>query len=288
MSTTRFGWLAVLLLASCQPLPHPFAEDVPPPGSLNPRDSRAVTVMPIDGEPRATADKLAAALASALQEREIAASNKAVGRTSYELNGDIQAGNPKGGRTQLIFSWKLSDPADRVVGSRSERIDAPAGAWEAGEESAVGRLAAESAQRIAGLLIEEAPVEAAAGGRIRVRVDPAEGAPGDGGRALREAMANLLKRQEPLSVDDPKAAADLVVAAEIAVAKPRQGKQNVRIVWHLRRGDGSEIGTVAQENDVPAGMLDGAWGDVAYSIAMSAQDGILALIDRAAGTAGPS
>ena len=50
----------------------------------------------------------------------------------------------------------------------------------------------------------------------------------------------------------------------------------------MRRKDGSEIGTVVQENDVPAGLLDGPWGDVAYTVAVAAQDGIMALIARGA------
>ena len=35
---------------------------------------------------------------------------------------------------------------------------------------------------------------------------------------------------------------------------------------------GAEIGTVGQENDVPGGLLDGAWGDLAYSVAIAAGD----------------
>ena len=71
--------------------------------------------------------------------------------------------------------------------------------------------------------------------------------------------------------------------ADVAVAKPKGGKQNVKIVWHVRRKDGGdEIGTVGQENDVPAGLLDGAWGDVAYMVAVSAQDGIMELVARGA------
>ena len=50
----------------------------------------------------------------------------------------------------------------------------------------------------------------------------------------------------------------------------------------MRRKDGGEIGTVGQENDVPAGLLDGAWGDVAYMVAVSAQDGIMELVVRGA------
>ena len=50
----------------------------------------------------------------------------------------------------------------------------------------------------------------------------------------------------------------------------------------MRRKDGGEIGTVGQENDIPAGLLDGAWGDVAYMVAASAQDGIMQLVSRGA------
>ena len=46
--------------------------------------------------------------------------------------------------------------------------------------------------------------------------------------------------------------------------------------------DGSEIGTVGEENDVPSGLLNGPWGDVAYSVAISAGNGIMALVDRGA------
>ena len=59
---------AVLLMAACQPLPHPFANDVPKPGSpmLTLRDTDTVAVAPLEGGPRATAKKLASAMAEAL------------------------------------------------------------------------------------------------------------------------------------------------------------------------------------------------------------------------------
>jgi hypothetical protein len=50
----------------------------------------------------------------------------------------------------------------------------------------------------------------------------------------------------------------------------------------VRRKDGGEIGTVGQENDVPTGLLNGPWSDVAYMVAASAQDGIMQLVARGA------
>jgi hypothetical protein len=133
------------------------------------------------------------------------------------------------------------------------------------------------------LLQDEAPSEAEIGGRTRLAIGAIAGAPGDGDQALVTSITEILKKQDLAIVSDPQAKADLVLDADVAVAKPKGGKQNVKIVWHVRRKDGGdEIGTVGQENDVPAGLLDGAWGDVAYMVAVSAQDGIMELVARGA------
>src|SRR5260370_12652167 len=83
---------ALLATAGCQPLPHPFADDVPRRGAsiLDLRDSTSVAIAPIEGLPRATAEKLGPAMASALQEREIAASDKTASIGSSELVVRIQ------------------------------------------------------------------------------------------------------------------------------------------------------------------------------------------------------
>src|SRR4029450_4915449 len=70
--------MAVLLLAACHPPPTPSEATCPRRGApiLLLRDSASVAIAPIEGMPRATAEKLGAAMASALQEREIAGRNK--------------------------------------------------------------------------------------------------------------------------------------------------------------------------------------------------------------------
>ena len=42
------------------------------------------------------------------------------------------------------------------------------------------------------------------------------------------------------------------------------------------------VGRIAQENDVPKGMLDVHWGDVAYNIALAASGGLAELVARGA------
>ncbi len=267
-------------MAGCQPLPHPFADDVPRRGApiLALRDSTSVAIAPIEGVPRATAEKLGQAMASALQEREIAASEKTASIGSYELIGRIQEIAAWRGKAVLVVQWELRDSSGRQIGGHAERIEAAATDWEAGNEDAIGRLAAASAVQVAAMLQDEVPTEAEIGGRTRLLVRAVAGAPGDGDQALVKSITEVLKKQDLAIVSDPKAAADFVLDADVTVAKPRAGKQNVKIVWHVRRRDGSEIGTVGQENDVPAGLLDVAWGDVAYMVAVSAQDGIMTLV----------
>jgi hypothetical protein len=274
----------VTLLAACQPLPHPFADDVPPPGSpiLTLRDNASVTIAPVDGTPRATAEKLGPAMASALQQREIAASDKTASIGSYELVGKIKEMPPSGDKAALVAVWELRDPSGQSLGERTERLEAAAHDWEQGTDDAVARLAAASAERLATLLQDDSPTEADVGGPTRLLIGGVEGAPGDGAVSLPRAITEVLKRQDVAIVTDPEAKADLVLDADVVIAKPKAGKQNVKIVWRVRRKDGSEIGTVGQENDVPAGLLDGAWGDVAYMVAVSAQDGIMQLVARGA------
>jgi hypothetical protein len=274
----------MLLLTACQPLPHPFAGNVPKPGApiLTLRDTASVAIAPLDGAPRATAEKLGPAMAEALQKHDIAASNRTASLDSYHLLGRIQEMPPAHGKTALVAVWRLNDPSGKLVGERAQRVEAAPGEWQTGNNEVVARLAAAGAQEVAALIEDKAPVEAEQAGRTRLLIRGVEGAPGDGGSALETAIATLLKRQDLAIVSDPHDKADLVLDAVVKVAAPKAGKQDVKIVWRVRRADGSEIGTVGQENNVPAGLLDGAWGDVAYVVAVSAQEGIMALVARAA------
>ena len=107
-----------------------------------------------------------------------------------------------------------------------------------------------------------------------------KGAPGDGAKSLAKAVAAVLKNQVAI-VGDAKTA-DLTLDGEVDVAAGKTEKQHVKIMWRVRRADGTEIGTVGQENDVPRGLLDGPWGDIAYTVAFAAGDGLMALVSRGA------
>lgn len=272
------------LVSACQPLPHPFANDRPPAELLTMRDSIGVAIGPIDGGPPDSVDKLGPALASALLKRDIPASDRTTSLGSYQLYGQVGVANPKNGKPAVIAAWHLYDAHGKLVGEPTVRLDAPPKEWDSGDETLLGRLAAATAEALAPLLQDQTSgVEKAPGGdgKTRLAIAAVKGAPGDGGQSLAKAVAAVLKNQDVAVIDDPKQA-DLTLDGEVSVAPPNSGKQHVKIVWRLRRPDGAEIGTVGQENDVPKGMLDGAWGDVAYSVAIAAGDGLMTLVARAA------
>jgi hypothetical protein len=131
-------------------------------------------------------------------------------------------------------------------------------------------------------LTDETPKEAPGGGRIRVAVRKVDGAPGDGNNSLASSLTAVLKHQDIELVDAANGKPELNVDCDVKLDPAKNGEQHVKIVWHVSRVAGGEVGQVAQENDVPHGRLDGPWGDVAYSVAMAAQDGILQLVARGA------
>ena len=299
----------VVTVSACQPLPHPFADDRPPASLLRVRDSAGISIAPIEGGPPAAASKLGAAVASALVKHDIPASDRTTNLTSYLLYGRLEAQRPRSGQETVAAHWQLQDASGRLVGERTTRLEAPVKTWETGADAVIARLAEASAAEIAPLLADEPPLgaEAVAGlaeapggkaeavapraeaaaaktneaGRTRIAIRPLSGAPGDGAKSLANAIATVLKRQDLTVIDNANAKADVILDGQVTVATVKPDKQHVKIVWHVRRADGVEVGTVGQENDVPKGMLDGPWGDVAYSVAIAGADGLMQVIARA-------
>jgi hypothetical protein len=289
----RSGRLAVFALAAltaaCQPLPHPFADDRPPAALLKVHDVAGVSIAPIEGEPSAIAGKLGAAVASALLKRDIPASDKTTSLGSYQLYGRLAEPQPKkgakGDNAIVNAYWRLYDAKGRLVGEHTTEVEAPAGEWDSASAKPIEKLAGLSADGLAPLLEEEPQAEpaktASDAGRVRVAVNAVSGAPGDGGKSLAAAVAAVLKRQD-LAIVEKDQKPDLIVEGEVSVTPVKPDQQHVKIVWHMRRADGAEIGNVGMENDVPKGLIDGPWGDIAYSIAIAAGDGLMQLDARGA------
>jgi hypothetical protein len=293
------AFAAAALIAACQPLPHPFQDDRPPAALLK-IDTASVSIAPIEGEPAGIAGKLGQALAAALVKRDIPASATTTSLGSYPLYGRVVWSRPRDGKAKVTVLWRLYDAHGREIGERSAGFEAVTSDWDAAADGMIERLASQSAEAIVPLLRPDAPTQppappaaasvpppsAAASPpaderRLRVAVGKISGAPGDGGKSLAAAVAAVLKRQE-LTIIGDAGKADLVVECEVMVSPAKAEKQHVKIVWRVRRADGAEIGKVDMENDVPKGLLDGPWGDLAYTVALAAGDGLMQLVVRGA------
>jgi hypothetical protein len=274
---------APFLLLACQPLPHPFADNRPPPTSpiLSPPDAAGIVVQPVAGAPPASSQTLAAAMVEALQKEDVPADTVAANARSYRLVGTATA-TPAGAVTRVSIAWQLSGADGHVVATETGAAEVPSDGWERGSVDAAKALVAQAApvlaRRVEGDVPQEHAVKEATLGIVPVTVT---GASGDGGHELSLAIATLLNRAGVALQDKPSDPPTYVLTGKVAVGAAQAGQQDVKITWALSRADGKQIGQVSQENAVPAGSLDGRWGDTAYDVATAAVSGIVELLQRA-------
>ena len=278
---TRFllAAMMVLLVAACDTLPHPFAADRPKPSEpiFTLKDSASVAVAPIAGIAPAARDKLASAMAAALQDADILA-------TSGGNVGDRLSllGTARGGGGSVTIDWRLVDTTGKSVGQVTSSASVSLDAIDRGEAGALKTLATASAPPVAKLLQDETPTEAVVTPDFhRIVVRPVTGAPGDGKEALRLAMAAALT-QAKLSVvpSTGDLSTALAVVGTVTLDPPKAGQQHIAINWRLLDAGGRQLGVVNQQNAVPQGSLDARWGEVANLVASAAAPGIIALIDK--------
>jgi hypothetical protein len=135
-------------------LPHPFEDDRPPAELLAVPESAGVSIAPVEGQPEAIAAELGAATARALLGHEIPASEKSIGRGSYQLYGRLTQSKRRG-KSAVAVRWRLRDARGREIGERGVGIEATAEEWRSARAAMVGRLAALSADAVAPLLVKQ-------------------------------------------------------------------------------------------------------------------------------------
>ncbi|MEO9169349.1 MAG: hypothetical protein ABI230_13195, partial [Aestuariivirga sp.] len=102
------------------------------------------------------------------------------------------------------------------------------------------------------------------------------GASAQGNGELTAAMSKVLK-----GAGWPVAAVGkntLVITAQVKLDAPTGPTQTVHITWTVTSPKGRILGTVAQNNPLPAHSLDGDWGTNADAAAQAAGEGIFKLI----------
>lgn len=274
-----------LMLAACQPLPHPLADDMaaPPLPVLALKDMASVAVEPVSGVPQRTGEALASMMADQLQQANILGTTKGRNRQSYSLIGAAQSGGGAGTK----IAWYLLDADGNVVGETASSVALVPNALTADNQAVLKSLVTSAAPALAQLLEDEAPKPdagaAAPPDLHQVAIRPVTGAPGDGGKALASALEATLAQAQIAVVPSDSDKKPLAVVGTVSVAPAKNGRQQVKISWALIEPDGKQLGVVNQENAVPVGSLDGAWGEVAMAVAEAATPGILTLIDQAGG-----
>ncbi|HXP74968.1 MAG TPA: hypothetical protein VN823_12560 [Stellaceae bacterium] len=270
----------VLLLAGCQPLPHPFEDDRPAPRApiISLRNATSVAVAPVAGLDGDARDQLAGAIAGALVDLDVLASAESSSRGSLSLVGTARSTG-----SGVAVDWRLVDPGGQALGQGSDAAAVGLDSLNRGDAAALKALALATAPNVAKLLQDDAPAAQAEIAPLReVVVLPVSGAPGNGGDALKLAMTAALT-QAKLTVLPEKTgeAKTLSVVGSVTLDRPQNGQQHIAITWALMDPAGKQLGVVKQENAVPQGSLDGRWGDVANLVAAAAAPGILAIIEKA-------
>lgn len=272
----RLPWVLLLCaaLAACGVLPRPFQ----PPGKeqaerLVPRlGVRAgVVVRPVEGLPPALSTALAEGVVRALDARGVPASARFTNRAGLRLTG-------RAARHGLL--WSLTGP-DGATALRL-REPKPRAAWADTTVLDADAIAVRTAARIAAVL--EPPGAKAAPPLVLWAID---GAPGDGGPALRRAMRRSLAAAGVALAETPGDAETLLLLGSVHSAPDgrRPAFESVEIAWTVLRPDGTGIGTVIQTDSVPAGRLGGAWGALADDVAAAAAPALAALLRQAAARA---
>ncbi len=275
------AFLLVGLAGACQPVPRPFkathsAEKDKALLALT--DSGGIVVLDVNGAPEPMAHRLATEMAKVLGELNVPAATGGGNLRSHFLQGWAEVKTGAGGKANIRVVWDLFNAKGTVIGSQPSEAEVERYRWEGGDRTLLVSMVKASAPAIAALLQEPAPADRSALGQP-LYVAPIPDAPGDGSRALRQAMFDALRRLG-FNVVKKLERSGLVVAGKVKVGPPKAGRQAVSVSWAVRRGDGTALGNMEQNNTVLAGTLDRAWGRTARIVADNAARGMSDLLGR--------
>jgi hypothetical protein len=105
------------------------------------------------------------------------------------------------------------------------------------------------------------------------------GAPGDGNITLHRNMQRVMGIAG-VDVVSERPKSNYLVKGFVNVSPHYNGSNDIAITWLVTTKEGRELGKVTQNNRVPAGSLNGRWGDVAYVVAQGGSIGIIDIVEQ--------
>lgn len=298
----------------------PEASLAPPPSAVAQptQPLTRVSIAPVIGAPDTVGRQLQQDFTAAigLQKVSLVAPGE---RADYTLKGFVVAAKDRT-NTKVSYIWDVIDPAgkrvNRITGEEIITGQAPKEPWSAVTPDVARSIAQKSAASFgqwlptaqasvpvaatppptgvgavsgvatAGVATAPqrpttptiTPVSAPQGGTIAM-VPAVVGAPGDGSTSLTGAIQAEL-RKSGVNLTSQAAANTYRVEGVVKMGQVKDGKQPIRIDWNVRDPQGNKVGTVSQNNEIPEGSLDGAWGKTADAAAQAAAQGILKLLPR--------
>lgn len=281
-----FSFLLLLTLLACTQAPQPYRHGRTgfDGSSLRLRDGGLVLILPMEGTPRPLGKILARSLADSLAVRNIPSTSNPVRKPNYTVRGQVITNfkNPEKNNIGSIY-WTFSDQKKQIIHESSQLITASRQQWDFGDQAMVTQLVETAADEFANYLQEDTESKAVDASitddMVIIAIKEIIGAPGDGQKALKKAMS-LTLRQAGARVTRNPGKTGFLLSSEIDVLDPFEGKQRIKIAWIIKDVDGRELGRARQDNQVPAGSLDGRWGRMAYDVSKAAMNGIAEVVER--------
>ncbi|HLS69103.1 MAG TPA: hypothetical protein VK035_07145 [Kiloniellales bacterium] len=283
--------VCLLAVSACGPLPRPFQPESKVAVDLRAPSTRApFRVAAPQGEPSGDPKRFSLKVAEQLLTLGVPAEPQWFSMTTApaletrRLQSRAAVTEAANGNERLEVEWLLLSPEGEERHLTVAQLLLPGGAWSNGSADLLDDAAFVSAAAISRALDMALPaLERKDGDQAtpRLVVLPIEGASGDGPESLEYAIVRALRDQGIALAAVPEQE-DLLLGCFIDIGPAQGGVQPVTIQWQLlQAADFSEIGTVTQDNLVPAYSLAGAWRDSAAQIALAAAEGIAELLQQA-------
>lgn len=266
--------ILVGLVAACGNLPRPFQPDDK--SVENPLlilgDRAGIIVMPIAGvSSDAESHDFAEALARALRELDVNAHTGAGNRASLVLSSFLET-KPESG--SVLILW-LSEPGKGDTGTYEANVNPREILAESPRRQQILRKIAESvaAQVNPGAV-------AAVLGAPPVYIAKVDGLAESTSRPLQRALDFALRRAN-IDITDAPGGRALTVSGRIKFQDRPQNMVALAVDWRVLGADGAELGTLSQQNEIAARVLERAWAEIAGAIAENASEGIIDIVNRA-------